>query len=280
MRYIIISLVTLLISGCAAQLPNLLIKDSVIDDGISISKDRIFWLSPDIWLDNDGDGRPDDTPVVGASNKLFARIHNIGISEAKNVKVKFYANKANTYFSFKEEFLIGTNVIPVISKGESAITSITWENVKEPEFWALGVAMETAEVPITSTEPERASNLAYRSFWNVYAYAGKPIILKFKVQNPFLAKAIVNLTLDAQKLPTDWQAFLGKKSLTLLPKESKSVLLMATPAINGKDKEGIINVISMIEGKMVGGVSYRIMVRGDRRFEDCLETLLSLKNEE
>ncbi len=256
MRYII-PLVAILISGCAVQFPNLLIKDSVIDNGSSISKDRIFWLSPDIWLDNDGD----ETPVVGKPNKLFARIHNIGTSKAKDITVKFYANKANTYFSFKEESLIGTNVIPEIEAGESVITSIIWENIKEAGFWALGVAVETDEAPITSNKPEQDSKLAYRSFWNVYTYAGKPIVLKFRVQNPFPVTSKIDLTLDSQGLPGDWNAYLGKKSFELLAKESKIVLLIVTPPVNVENNEGVINVISRIQEKMVGGVSYRIRVK-------------------
>jgi hypothetical protein len=246
----------MLISGCAGKFPNLLIKDSLIDNGI-YSKDRIFWLSPDIWLDNDNDGIPDESPIVGKHNKLFARIHNIGTLKAKDIKVKFYVNKANTYFSFEDSSLIGTNVIDEIEAGESKITSIIWENVKEADFWAFGVAVNT----INSYNPAKEPKLAYRSFWNVYTYPGSPIILRFRVQNPFDKDSSVNLILDTQQLPADWSAYLGKKTFELLPKESKPVLLMITPALYTKTKEGIINVISRIEGKMVGGVSYRIKVK-------------------
>lgn len=261
-KYVIIPLVVMLMSGCATtQFPNLLIKDSVSDDGISILKDKPFWLSPDIWLDNDGDGKPDEKPIVGETNRLFTRVHNIGTSAAKDIKVKFYAHKANTYFSFEEAAVIGTNFIPTIEPGESVITSISWENVKESNFWAFGVAVSTKEDPITSDEVVKESNLAYRNFWNVYTPAGTPVILKFRIQNPFYKKAEVNLTLDTQSLPVNWQAYLGKTSFNLLARESKPVLLMVTPTINPRLKEGFINVIARVEGEIVGGVSYRIKVK-------------------
>ncbi|MEW6095544.1 MAG: CARDB domain-containing protein [bacterium] len=260
-KYIIIPLFTMLISSCAGQLPNLLIKDSSIDNGVSTSQDRSFWLSPDIWLDNNDDGRPDEFPVPGKPNKLFARVHNIGTSKVENIKVKFYANKANTYFPFEEKFLIGTNVIPEIVAGESVITSVIWDNVKETDFWSFGVAVDSKEDPIASNDPLEESNLAYRSFWNVYTYPGIPVVLKFRVQNPFTERNEVNLTLEAQGLPNDWQAYLGKSSFNLLAKEFQPVLLMVTPALNTKNEEGVVNVISRIEGKIIGGISYRIMVK-------------------
>jgi len=260
-NYVVMPLLAILITGCAGQSPNLLIKDSVIDDGVSISKDRIFWLSPDIWLDNNDDGKPDEFPVIGKPNKLFAKVHNIGRSKAENIEVRFYASKANTYFAFKEKFLIGTNVIPVIKPGESVITSVIWENVKEVDFWSYGVAVESKEDPINSDKPLEESNLAYRSFWDVYTYPGIPVVLKFKVQNPFPEVAKLDLTLESQGVPDNWYVYLGKTSFNLLAKESKPVLLMVTPALNTRNKVGIINVISRIDGEIIGGVSYRIKVK-------------------
>lgn len=259
---IIPSLVVILfISGCTARLPNVLVKDNLINNGIPSGKDRIFWLSPDIWLDNNEDGNPDEFPVIGKPNKLFARIHNIGNANAENIRVKFYANKANTYFLFKEAFLIGTTIIPLIKPGESVVTSVIWNNVREAGFWSFGVAVESEKDLIVSDEPFEESNLAYRSFWNVYTYPGIPVILKFRVQNPFPTKSKIKLVLDSQKLPPDWHAYLGKISFDLLPKESKLALLMVTPPINVREKEGVINVISTMEGKIVGGVSYNIRVK-------------------
>ncbi|MDI6735016.1 MAG: CARDB domain-containing protein [bacterium] len=257
--YVIISLLAISLSGCTSPFQNLLIKDSLVDKGIPVSGNKIFWLSPDIWLDNNDDGKPDEFPVIRKPNKLFARISNIGDSEAKDITVKFYANQANTYFSYEENSLIGTAVIPSIAPGESAITSISWKNIKEGDFWAWGVAVHSSEDSID--KPKYGFKLACRSFWSVYTCDGMPIILRFRVENPSSAKANVSLTLDRQRFPGDWQAHLGKESFDLLPKESKPVLLMVTPAFNPKDKEGMLHVISKIEGKIVGGVSYRIKVK-------------------
>ncbi|MEW6621310.1 MAG: CARDB domain-containing protein [bacterium] len=259
-RYALISLI-ILMSGCVAPLPNLLIKDNIRDDGISFTKDNFFWISPDIWLDNNGDGQPDEMAKIGKSNKLFARIHNIGTAEARDVKVKFYVNRGNTYFSFTEGALIGTNVISNIEAGETTITSISWENVNEANCWSYGVAVESADDPIISNEPVNESNLAYRSFWTVYTYSGRPVILKFRIQNPLSVKTRVNLTLDTQNLPGKWGAFLGKGSFELRAKESKPVLLMVTPPINSEKKEALLNVISTIEDRIIGGITYKIKIK-------------------
>jgi hypothetical protein len=48
------------------------------------------YTNEDIYVDNDGDGKPDKpTMEKGYKNKLFARVENIGTGTAKNVVVKF-----------------------------------------------------------------------------------------------------------------------------------------------------------------------------------------------
>jgi len=48
-----------------------------------------FWMSPDIWVDNDEDGAPDDL-VPGASNRIWVRAFNRGDAPATNVLVEVF----------------------------------------------------------------------------------------------------------------------------------------------------------------------------------------------
>ncbi|MDH3266206.1 MAG: S8 family serine peptidase, partial [Gammaproteobacteria bacterium] len=49
--------------------------------------DRL-WRSLSIWIDNNGDGRP-DKPVAGMTNRVYARMRNVGGKSAGNVEMRF-----------------------------------------------------------------------------------------------------------------------------------------------------------------------------------------------
>jgi len=47
------------------------------------------WVSPDLWVDNDGDGGPDTGVVAGRDNRLWVRLHNQGNRDAAGIQVEF-----------------------------------------------------------------------------------------------------------------------------------------------------------------------------------------------
>jgi hypothetical protein len=48
------------------------------------------WVSPDIWVDNDGDGNADGDVFFNQNNQLFIRLHNQGNADASGISVEFY----------------------------------------------------------------------------------------------------------------------------------------------------------------------------------------------
>ncbi len=105
---------------------DLLIRDCRADLGAVPSTPQcpVFWVSPDIWINNDNP--PDeyqDEPVYGSRNYFYARVHNLGTTPAVNVTVDFYYVLASTGLEFPGRATkFGTATIPYIRHGESAHT--------------------------------------------------------------------------------------------------------------------------------------------------------------
>jgi len=53
------------------------------------------WVSPDIWVDNDGNGLADDEVFFNQNNKLFIRLRNQGHADASNISVEFWYQDAS-----------------------------------------------------------------------------------------------------------------------------------------------------------------------------------------
>lgn len=53
------------------------------------------WVSPDIWVDNDGNGVADSVVYFGVNNKLHIRLHNKGNAPASGIGVEFWYQDAS-----------------------------------------------------------------------------------------------------------------------------------------------------------------------------------------
>ena len=53
------------------------------------------WVSPDIWVDNDGNGIADSEVYFNYNNKLYIRLHNKGNLSASDIQVNFYYQDAS-----------------------------------------------------------------------------------------------------------------------------------------------------------------------------------------
>ena len=56
---------------------------------LEVSDTNDLWLSDSVWIDNDGDGHADE-PVAGMTNRVYARIRNIGGQSIGNAEIRFY----------------------------------------------------------------------------------------------------------------------------------------------------------------------------------------------
>lgn len=53
------------------------------------------WVSPDIWVDNDGDGLADGDVFFNYNNRLTIRLHNKGNADASGISVQFWYQDAS-----------------------------------------------------------------------------------------------------------------------------------------------------------------------------------------
>lgn len=54
------------------------------------------WTSPDVWVDNDGDGTADDRVYFNQNNDLFLRLRNQGTADASGISVEFWYQDASS----------------------------------------------------------------------------------------------------------------------------------------------------------------------------------------
>jgi hypothetical protein len=53
------------------------------------------WVSPDVWVDNDGNGLADSEVFFNQNNKLFVRLHNQGLADAAGIGVELWYQDAS-----------------------------------------------------------------------------------------------------------------------------------------------------------------------------------------
>lgn len=53
------------------------------------------WVSPDVWVDNDGDGLADGTVYLNQDNALHVRLHNKGLADASGISVQLFYQDAS-----------------------------------------------------------------------------------------------------------------------------------------------------------------------------------------
>lgn len=68
---------------------DLCIRDYTGDVCAENTSAQRWWTSPDIWIDNDGDG-VEDAPDFGATNRFYVRVHNNGVDSPSGVDVTLY----------------------------------------------------------------------------------------------------------------------------------------------------------------------------------------------
>jgi hypothetical protein len=83
----------------AAAAPNVMVTrwHSALKSEIEIDSRNWAWtwVSPDIWVDNDGDGAADGQVFFNFNNNLFIRLHNKGNAAASGIGVQFFYQDAS-----------------------------------------------------------------------------------------------------------------------------------------------------------------------------------------
>ncbi|MGD1995601.1 MAG: vWA domain-containing protein, partial [Anaerolineae bacterium] len=108
--------------------PQVYIADSDDDDG-SVCSEGPFWQSPDLINRTDDDGiHHHQNPVRGQTNYLYARVHNIGDRDAREVRISLYwANPAIGLWYPDHWNRIGSTTVDVVDVGQEIWTEgIPW----------------------------------------------------------------------------------------------------------------------------------------------------------
>ncbi len=244
----------------------MIVRDNPSDWGITPSSPP-FWLSPDIWVDNDGDGVPDRI-IPGTVNRLFAAVHNIGSSPATNVTVEFYSDFVTAGFDFTTASLIGTATIPSISAVSTEIVEIPW-NVPLPNPqpgeggpFCVGVKVLCSADPLTSPNSvPYDNNIALRNFFPIKARPGQTVNFDFKVHNNQPTAGNVELDLNLN-VPSGWNVSFDDPGPFSLSSGASlfDILKIEIPPTASPGDRGEIDVIEKIGPNVIGGFRVAVLV--------------------
>jgi PKD repeat protein len=121
---------SLVVTDCVEQDPDydIYIKDSDLDDG-SVPSSSPWYLSPDIWVRNDGDCTQTDhqNPNPGTTTTVCVRVRNRLATTVDDIDVHVYWANAALGLSWPTSFTpMGTFNIPSLVGGAQHVESLTW----------------------------------------------------------------------------------------------------------------------------------------------------------
>jgi hypothetical protein len=163
---------------------------------LSISDANDLWFTNSVWIDNDSDGRPDE-PVAGKTNRVFAKIRNIGGKSVGNAEIRFFYTDAGTVSSdglgvFDRGFpetgsfrYISSYFAPVIGPSgtsqDTVVGAVDWfvpASDNGTNHWSLGVDV-VAPNPPNKEETNRTNNIALTNSFNITMFPGEIFTFRF-----------------------------------------------------------------------------------------------------
>ena len=251
--------------------------------GISWGYKKPFYKTPDIWVDNDQDGIPDEKgePSVGRGNTLVARIRNLGDAPVPNVRVKFFYAPATIG---KPAFKLIGYMDTTLTVGQEKVVPIDWDltnlldnnngawprPIKDFDHFCVKVVLES------SADINPKNNQAQNNFVNVAYFPSlrpspgfQPVVLKLLLVNSTSIAQEATMVSDPP-LPLVLLRFSLPPSnpliVRLAPNEVKYVEVRFSP--HPLEPRGppprplVVNVTMRMGNKTIGGISYRF-VRGN-----------------
>jgi hypothetical protein len=156
------------------------------------------WFADSVWVDNDGDGQSDE-PVAGMTNRVFARVRNIGAQAVGNAELRFYYTDAGTVSSdsivaFKGEIpktgafrYIGSYFAPVIGASgttqDTVVGGVDWfipASEDGTNHWSIGVDVVSPNPP-NREETNRGNNVTLNNQFNVSMFPGEIFTFRFYI---------------------------------------------------------------------------------------------------
>lgn len=226
------------------------------------------YQTPDIWTDNDGDGVQEcGEPSRGIVNRLYARIHNIGTTNATNVQVTFFyapysAGYPHTHF---KQIGIPATIFNLAVGGNVPI-EVAWDlsNLSEDNggrwpspisafnHFCVRVVIECA------SDVNPGNNEAQNNFTEVLC---SDCGFNFVIANPTAEH--VSASLITSGLPEDWHMNItapGIKNIRefgLAPHETKLARLELSHPNVQDEMSKTIDVGLKLNGELKGGFTFR-----------------------
>lgn len=203
------------------------------DVDLAIDKPNRFWSTESIWFDNNGDGEQ-DRPIAGMTNRLFARIRNLGDRSVGNAEIRFYFADAGTLGnqSIRQEApdkadrspfeYIGSYFVPVVGPSGSLQDTVT--GVVEwaaPEYsedlgnWTIAVEVVTPNPP-NKFDVNRENNTAISNHFQIDIVPGMVSAFSFYIYpDPEHPLEPFNLELMRNGLPDEFDVELSIEDFSM-----------------------------------------------------------------
>ncbi len=164
--------------GIDQGLINICMRDCGGDVCTEPSNCPVWWESPEVYIDNNGDGII-DPPAPGLANQLYARVRNVGTTIASNVNVGFYYADPTLGLLFPSTgTLIANTSIPQIAASSSEPAGVVW-NIPVPppsiDHYCVGVIATHASDGQSSEFAPSDDNVAQINIQALYAKAGDEV---------------------------------------------------------------------------------------------------------
>jgi subtilisin family serine protease len=190
---------------------------------LTVNNANDLWFTDSIWIDNDNDGKPDDA-VAGKTNRIFARIRNIGGQSVGNAEVRFFYADAGTVsadaLGTSSLRYISSYYAPIIGPSgtsqDSVVATADWlAPVSEngTNHWTLGVDI-VAPNPPNKEELDRTNNTAFTNHFDISMFPGEIFTFRFFIHDdPRDPGETFDLEIIRRGLPQDFDVLISLDDL-------------------------------------------------------------------
>jgi M6 family metalloprotease-like protein len=275
--------------------PDLVIRDCLDDDGDEPNDACLndFASSPDIWIDNDGDGEP-DPQAPGVINRLWARIWNIGDGPATDVRVSFWRAKPTLGLQIPEDMtrifdettgdsVVVISLLPANQTIGADSGVVVFLNVLLPEPpYCFAVTVENDEDTLKSMFPLENNNIAQFNMWSERRKSVPGGAVAFRctllAANPTNAMDLFEIKVRSSLFQTGWTMNVEPSTIELAPEEFRPITLdiMSPEAVEHGDSGFVFTELYQIEDTNTSVGSIIINVGIDNTKPKTITTLTAV----
>jgi len=177
-------------------------RESFVYD-LAINKPNNLWQTESIWIDNDGDGKPDQ-PIAGINNRVYARIRNLGGEVVGNAEMRFYYASAGTMGGK------GIDDVGAVLSDSGVFEYIgSYSSTENTTHWSIAVDVVSPNPP-NDVEADRSNNAAINNFFDITMVPGQVSTFQFYIHgDPRRILQPFDLEVIRKRLPLDFDVELS-----------------------------------------------------------------------